>query len=94
MAKELSDALAERGAGMGPVPFKETAVFLYVPWEAKRLADRMVAAEERVDLLLHSFVCDAVVEDGEIRSIVLATKRGLRAVTGRVFIDCTGDADV
>ena len=94
IAREVADALAGAGAGVGPVPFKETAVFLYVPWAVKRLADHLVTAEERLDLLLHSLVADALVDDGELRALVLATKRGPRAVTGKVFVDCTGDADV
>lgn len=98
LAKEFVEALRERGAGHGPIPFKESAVLLYVPWAAKRLADHLVTSEDGLELLLHSFVCDAVVEgagDGrEVRAAVLATKRGLRAVTGTVFVDCTGDADL
>lgn len=94
LAREFADALAARGAAVGPVPFKETAVLLYVPWEAKRLADGLVSAEDRIELLLHAFVCDAVVDDGEVRAAVVATKRGLRALLGKVFVDCTGDADL
>lgn len=94
LAREFAEHLRDSGAGYGPVPFKETAVFLYVPWAAKRLADQLVTNESRIELLLHSFVCDAVVEDGRVQAVVLATKSGFRAVTGRVFVDCTGDADV
>lgn len=94
LAREFAEALKERGAGHGPIPFKDSAVMLYVPWEAKRLADALVTQEDRLEPLLHSFVCDAVVVDGAIHAAVLATKRGLRAVTGKVFIDCTGDADL
>lgn len=94
LAREFAEELAAAGAGHGPIPFKETAVLLYVPWAAKRLADHLVGDDDRIDLLLHSFVCDAVVEDGRVVAAVLATKRGLRAVTGQVFVDCTGDADL
>ena len=93
-ARELADGLAATGAGTGPVPFKETAVFLYVPWAAKRLADSLVAAEPGIDLLLHALVSDVVVDDDRIRALVLATKQGPKAIEGRVFVDCTGDADV
>jgi len=95
IAEEVLSALAAEGCGMGPIPFKEqTAVFIYQPWAAKRLFDHLVGSEERIDLLLHSVVADAVVDDGVVRALVVATKRGLRAVTGRVFIDATGDADL
>jgi hypothetical protein len=95
VAEQVLSALADAGCGMGPIPFKEqTAVFLYQPWAAKRLFDHLVSAEERIDLLLHSVVADAVVADGTVRALVVATKRGLKAVTGRLFVDATGDADV
>ena len=44
-AGEWADAIAATGLGGGPVPFKETAVFLYVPWAYKFLADRLVTSE-------------------------------------------------
>lgn len=95
IAEEVTGALAAAGAGLGPVPFKgQTAVFLYQPWAAKRLFDHLVTSEERVDLLLHATVADALVDEGAVRAIVLATKRGPQAITGRVFVDATGDADV
>jgi FAD-dependent oxidoreductase family protein len=94
IAREIADALARDGAGVGPVPFKETAVFLYVPWAVKRLADRLVTEEDTLEVLLHSLVADVVVDEDTLRALVLATKRGPRAVTGKVFVDCTGDADV
>lgn len=94
IAREFADALARDGSGVGPVPFKETAVFLYVPWAAKRLADHLVTEEERLDVLLHALVADAIVDNGALRALILATKRGPCAVRGKVFVDCTGDADV
>jgi len=93
VAREVADRLAAEGAGVGPVPFKESAVFLYVPWRAKRLADHIVT-EAGVDLLLHSLVAGVVADEGVLQGVVVATKRGLQAVAGKVFVDCTGDADV
>ncbi len=94
LAREMTDALAGAGAGVGPVPFKETAVFVYVPWSAKRYADHLVGDTDGIDLLLHVTVADAVVVDGALAALVVATKRGLQAVRGRMFVDCTGDADL
>ncbi len=54
LAREVTDRLAAAGAGLGPLPFKETAVFVYTPWAAKRLADDLVASEENLDVLLHA----------------------------------------
>ena len=32
--------------------------------------------------------------DGEIGSLLVETKSGRRAVLGKIFIDCSGDADL
>jgi len=50
--------------------------------------------ESDVDLLLHSVVHGASVEGGSIRSLSVLCKGGSRRVQGRVFVDCTGDADI
>jgi len=59
----------------------------------KRVADEMVQ-EAGIDLLLHTLVTDAVVEDGRIAALIVESKSGRQAVMGQVFIDATGDADV
>ncbi|HEY64039.1 MAG TPA: FAD-dependent oxidoreductase [Caldilineae bacterium] len=59
----------------------------------KYVADEMVQ-EAGVDLLLHTFVADAIVEDGRIKGVIIESKSGRQAVLGRVVIDATGDADV
>jgi FAD dependent oxidoreductase len=97
IARSFSDQLVAQGAGVGPYPFRETAVLLYVPWAAKRLADHLITESpesERITLVLHALVADVVAGDGQIRGVVLASKQGPKAVLGRVVIDATGDADV
>ena len=59
----------------------------------KIVLDEMVT-EAGVELLLHSYVADTVVDDGVIRAVLVENKSGRQAVAGRVFIDGTGDADV
>lgn len=94
IATAWADALAAHGMGFGPVPFKETAVFLYVPWGAKRAADRLVISQQDLTPLLHCTVTDVVRDGARIRGVVIGSKRGPLAVTGSVFIDCSGDGDV
>ncbi len=94
VAREWAEGLAAAGHAMGPIPYKETAVMTYVPWGYKRLADRLVEAEERITPLLHTLVCGALRSGDAVEAVIVATKRGLAAVRGRVFVDATGDADV
>ncbi|MBV9664472.1 MAG: FAD-dependent oxidoreductase, partial [Actinobacteria bacterium] len=94
IAEEVAEALKARHAAVGPMPFKGTAVLLYVPWAAKRLFDHLVTSEPNVHLLLHALVSDVVVRDGRMDAVILATKRGPQAVRARAFVDATGDADL
>ncbi len=94
VAEEVAESLKTRGAALGPLPFKGTAVLLYVPWAAKRLFDHLVTEEERVTLFLHALVSDVVTDARRVEAVIVATKAGPRAVRARAFVDASGDADV
>ena len=47
-----------------------------------------------VDVLLHTWVADAVVEGGEVKGLLVENKSGRGAILAQVFVDCTGDGDV
>jgi hypothetical protein len=72
------------GAGTGVTYLAE---HLKVIWER-------LAVESGVTVSLHAFVQDVAVAHGRIRSLLVATKAGLRRVEGSVFVDASGDADV
>ncbi len=59
----------------------------------KRVCDRKLL-EAGVKIYYMVRVADVIVRDGKIESLLVATTTGLRKVTGRVFVDCTGDASV
>lgn len=56
----------------------------------KRLLDELVEAAG-VRVLFGVKVCEAEVEAGRIRALWTATAQGIRRVTGKQFIDATGD---
>lgn len=93
-AQEWAQALEQQGSAFGPVPFKETAVLLYVPWAYKRLGDRLVIETPHLTPLLHSSIVDAYLDGGELKGVVVGSKKGPLAVLGNVFVDATGDADL
>ncbi len=53
-----------------------------------------MALEAGCDLLYHTFVSGALLEDGGIVGIELVNKSGRREINGAQVVDCTGDADV
>ena len=72
------------GAGTG-VTYDPS--ILKVVWET-------LALEAGVQILLHSFCTDVVMDGERITGLILDGKRGLLQVNSRVVIDCSGDADV
>ncbi len=50
--------------------------------------------EAGVDLMLHTWFSDAIVEGGALAGVVVESKSGRRALKAAVTVDATGDADV
>jgi hypothetical protein len=50
--------------------------------------------KEGVQVILHSFVNDVVMDGEHIQAVIIQTKRGPMAVSAKVVIDATGDGDV
>ncbi len=94
IAQELIDALAARGAASphhwcpmhDSVTIYDHEVFKVVAFEK--------CLEAGVELLLHTEVIDADVENGVLRSVTLFGKAHRIEARAKVFIDATGDGDV
>jgi hypothetical protein len=63
------------------------------PEAAKGVALDMVL-QAGVDLYLHTWFSEPLVQGGTIEGIVVQTKSGRAAIAGRAFVDATGDADL
>jgi hypothetical protein len=59
----------------------------------KHVLNEMVL-EAGVDLLMHSLVVGVDIKGSSMRGLIVEDKSGRHAVSGRVFLDATGDADV
>ena len=93
IAKELCQRMHE----MGGAPKWEDALKQWgVPFDAevfKHAADQMVE-EAGVNVLFHSYFSDTIVEEDEIKAVVIESKSGRQAIVAKIVIDATGDADV
>ena len=63
------------------------------PEKLKILYDEMVA-ESGATVLFQTMLCDVQTENGKITSVILSNKHGLTAYRAKIYIDCTGDADL
>ncbi len=62
--------------------------------EKTKLEFERMCKEAGVDILYHTFVSDAVVEDRRVRSVLTESKSGHLYFESEVFIDATGDGDL
>ena len=57
--------------------------------EAVKLVAAEMCLEAGVELRLHTFVVDTLVEDNAVAGVIVASKSGLEAIRARVTVDCS-----
>lgn len=62
--------------------------------EGMRIIWQRMLAEAKVRLFCYTTAGEPYLRDGRIDAVMCDTKRGRRAIRGRIFIDATGDGDV
>jgi hypothetical protein len=62
--------------------------------EHLKLVWERLASEAGVRVMLHAFLQDAIVHDGRVSELLVATKAGLVRIGGMIFVDASGDADL
>ena len=88
---EFLERLEAMGGGYIETPLGNVA---FDPELYKLCMQRMVL-EAGIDLYMHSYISGFTKrEDGVIESIIFENKNGSEALAAKVFIDCTGDADL
>lgn len=87
---EFCERLQEMGGGLIEKPLGNVA---FEPELYKLCCQRMVL-EAGVTLFMHSCLCGCSCTDGHIDAVHIDNKNGTEALEAKVFIDCTGDADL
>ena len=62
--------------------------------ESTKWLSIVMLEEARAEMLLHSLVAAAVVENGLVKGIVVESKSGRQAILAKVVVDATADGDV
>lgn len=81
------------GLVWGKGPHRVRYSVAYDGEEAKFALAQMVT-EANVRLLLHSWACDPLIDDGRLRGVAFQGKSGRFAILADVVVDTTGDGDV
>ena len=102
---EIVDRLVERGGAIHPSLVRAGTAFTswivaghdhvtpFDPEILKKLLDNMLR-DEKVQVLYHTSFVSPVMEGKSLKRIIVDSKSGLQGIAAKVFIDCTGDADV
>ena len=53
-----------------------------------------MCAEAGVQILFHTYFCEAVYEDGVVRGAIVENKSGRHAILAQISVDASGDGDV
>ena len=62
--------------------------------EALKTLSMQMVTEQKVQLALHSWAAQAIVDDGAMRGAIFESKEGRQAIFAKVVVDTTGDADL
>lgn len=62
--------------------------------ELYKLCMQRMVLEAGIDLYMHSFLTGCRHEGKQLSSVIINNKNGAEELRGKVFIDCTGDADL
>jgi hypothetical protein len=102
IAEEIILQLKELG-GLGKSPYEQKPYptepgrleYSYaIDTEKFKYVTLKTCVEAGVEILLHTYVVDAIVEEGALRGVIVENKSGRQALLARVVVDATGDGDV
>jgi len=93
---ELIDRLVGKGLSPGHIEDSTGYTYSVTPFDAEGMKQELeiMALDAGVELLYGALLCSVDATSGAIDSLTAATKGGLIAVQGSVYVDATGDADI
>lgn len=73
----------------------------HIDWDAIRFDPELfkivcdqICLDAGVKIILHAWAVGTIVENNRIKAVIVESKSGRQVVTGKIFIDGTGDADI
>jgi hypothetical protein len=89
--------------GLGKSPYKQKEYdiekgelsysYCVDPEKFKYVTLKMVD-EAGVDILFHTYFCDVIMEDSDLKGVIIENKSGRSALFAKVVVDASGDGDV
>lgn len=94
--EEIIQRLIKMGGSLGHLRFENGHLWAHTPvdHEIKRVLLMEMVSEAGCDLLLDSIINDVTVIGDRIISVTAQNKAGTEKISGKIFLDCTGDGDI
>jgi len=95
--EEIIREMVALGGSLGHIPDPLGVTSTITPIEPEILKSvyfKLFSKEPNIELLLHSIIVGAEWEQGVVKSVKVANKKGLTNYSAKVFIDATGDGDL
>lgn len=92
-AHTFYEAMTRAGGVTEPQRYGKTWTVTHDPLIWREVGEGLLL-NRNVDILYHSLIVGALVEDDRLCGLVVAAKNGLASIEAKVVIDATGDADV
>lgn len=102
LAEEIILQLKDLG-GLGQSPYEQKPYptepgqleYSYaIDTEKFKYVTLKLCVEAGVEILLHTYIADAILQEGALRGVIVENKSGRQALLARVVVDASGDADV
>jgi len=93
ISRELFAECERMGGYIGPIDDHRSLFVVAIDPEVMKLAVVNLVHKAGVELLLYTFAENVVVDDGVVKGVMILNKNRRTLLTGKVVIDCTGDAD-
>ncbi len=84
----------ESREGVAHLRDEEWVDWVPIDFERLKIVYDNLMVEYGVDVLFHTIIASVDVTDGRVNAVIAANKSGLSAFGAKVFVDCTGDADI
>lgn len=91
--QEIQQRSAALHENIGDAKYHNVKTHIIDPEQLKCLLSRMMQ-EARVQILLYTLACGAVVENGRITGVIIQNKTGRSVIRAKAVVDASGDGDV
>jgi len=94
ISRELFAECDRMGGYIGPIDDHRSLFVVAIDPEVMKLAVVNLVRKAGVHMLLYTFAENVVVANGTVKGVLVLNKNRRTLLTGKVVIDCTGDADI